>query len=116
MIYRSFFNVDLDDYPTTTPLVSTRFYIVPKMLTAGFRLGHLNQLQAMNLAQQPPGRLLQSEFAQAVAAAVERDLMRKSRAQIGCPSLLTRKSENSQVRAATCPASAAWGGPAKSSG
>ena len=83
MIYRSCFNVELTDYPTTTPLVSTRFYIVPKMPTAGLRLGHLNQLQAMDLAQQRPGRLLQTEFAQAVAAIVEGDLAGKTSTEVG---------------------------------
>ncbi len=52
---------------------------------AGLLPSHLDQLQALDPAQQRPWRLLQAEFAQAVAADVERDRVRKGRAQIGHP-------------------------------
>jgi len=46
-------------------------------------LRHLDELQAANVAEQFARRFFHAEFAQAVAAVVKRDLVRKLRAEIG---------------------------------
>ena len=46
-------------------------------------LGHLDELQIADVREQRARRLLDTEFAQAVAAVVKRDLVRKLCAEIG---------------------------------
>ena len=54
-------------------------------------LRHLDELQAANVAEQFARRFFHAEFAQAVAAVVKRDLVRKFRAEIGHAEFLHEK-------------------------
>lgn len=54
-------------------------------------LRHLDELQAANVAEQFARRFFHAEFAQAVAAVVKRDLVRKFRAEIGRAEFLHEK-------------------------
>src|SRR5437660_1170682 len=54
----------------------------PAKAAANFGLSHLDQLESLNLAQELPGRLLDSQLAQTMAAIVESYLCRKARAQV----------------------------------
>ena len=50
---------------------------------AGFRLAHLDEFEAVHFAEQRARRFFDAKFAQAVAAVVERDLVRKLCAEVG---------------------------------
>ena len=79
-------------------------------------LGHLDELQSANIGEQGARRFLDAEFAQAVAAIVKRDLVRKFRAEIGDAKFFHENSENSQVRDEICLAKSTCGVFSKSSG